>query len=215
MKHKRKIIYIIIVLSLVFITLLTTLIIRNNTKQTKTILLGNDISIHENIDKTFTSSFMDSEYLLTLLESDASKTIEGKIVKLSNLIKESSLIIINIGYVDINYVLNTNNVDEQIINRRCEVIINNVNKIIQLILNTNEKVSIKLLEIDFKNEVINEYIEILNYNYGLLNERYSWAVFIFNKLLYWIIYKKWYNIIHRREIIWITIIMTVQLLNQV
>ena len=173
MKHKRKIIYIIIVLSLVFITLLTTLIIRNNTKQTKTILLGNDISIHENIDKTFTSSFMDSEYLLTLLESDASKTIEGKIVKLSNIIKESSLIIINIGYVDINYVLNTNNVDEQIINRRCEVIINNVNKIIQLILKINEKVSIKLLEIDFKNEVINEYIEILNYNYGLLNERYS------------------------------------------
>ena len=93
MKHKSKVIYALIVVLLISITIAVTLVLNKKYVSDKQYisLVGNDVENIDNVDKTFTSSFMDSDYLLSLLENDASKIIDEKIVKLSQLVKKSWL----------------------------------------------------------------------------------------------------------------------------
>ena len=149
---KRKIIYITIVMLLVSITLLVTLSLKKDNKYQKIVLLGNDYNI-ENADKTFTSSFMDSEYLLTILESDASKVIDNKVIKLSNLIKSSTNVIINIGKIDIeeqiSIIDNKLIYDLDIINRKKEMLIHNKEHIVSIIHSINDKTIIEFVELSY------------------------------------------------------------------
>ena len=149
---KRKIIYITIVMLLVSITLLVTISLKKDNKYQKVILLGNDYNI-TNADKTFTSSFMDSQYLLTILESDASKVIDDKVIKLSNLIKSSTNVIINIGKIDIeeqiSIIDNKLIYDLDIINRKKEMLIHNKEHIVSIIHSINDKTIIEFVELSY------------------------------------------------------------------
>ena len=152
MKHKFKLIYIAIVILLVSITLTITLTLRKVNKEQKVLLLGNDYNI-EKVDKTFTSSFMDSNYLLTILESDASKVIDNKVVKLSNLIKSSDMVLINIGKVDLEeqVIIEEDKLiyDLDIINRKKEILINNKKSIVSTINNIKKDIIIEFIQLDY------------------------------------------------------------------
>ena len=158
---KRKIIYITIVMLLVSITLLVTISLKKDNKYQKIVLLGNDYNI-ENADKTFTSSFMDSEYLLTILESDASKVIDNKVIKLSNLIKSSTNVIINIGKIDIeeqiSIIDNKLIYDLDIINRKKEMLIHNKEHIVSIINRINDKTIIEFVELIYPYSISDDNI---------------------------------------------------------
>ena len=149
----KKILYILSLIILITFIVFFSLNIYKNVNKDKTILLGNNIElIKENVDDTFTSSFMTSTLLLKMIESDASKDKEGKIVKLSNLIKESKEIIINIGSVDLcNYIKDEDGLiyDEIILKRKSEIIESNIYNIVKLINNKSNNTNILVCEISY------------------------------------------------------------------
>ena len=183
MKHKSKVIYALIVVLLISITIAVTLVLNKkyvNDKQYIS-LVGNDVENIDNIDKTFTSSFMDSDYLLSLLENDASKIIDEKIVKLSQLVKKSSLVMVNIGKIDIKNNISFNgetlNYDVDILQRKKEILFNNIYRIIEKLLGYNKNLTIELIYLtwdeNIKDDFINNIIEDINLKYKALNDKYA------------------------------------------
>lgn len=149
----KKILYILSLIVLITFTVLLSIKIYKSTNKDKTIILGNNIElIKENVDDTFTSSFMTSTLLLKMIESDASKDKEGKIVKLSNLIKESKEIIVNVGSVDLcNYIKDEENLiyDEIILKRQSEIIESNIYNIVKLINSKSKNANILVYKITY------------------------------------------------------------------
>lgn len=157
----KKIIYsgtslLLIILIIVF----STLIIKSHNKSQITIL-GNPIEniSYENVDETFTSTFMTSNFLVKMLENDASKQNGDKLIKLSSLIYNSKTIIINIGYLDL-YNIN----DEELVNRQAEITINNIKKIVGLIIekSKNANISLCLIQIPENSNFAHIYQRINN-----------------------------------------------------
>ena len=108
-----------------------------------------------------------------LIKNDASKEIDNKIVKLSTLIKKSNFVIINIGLVDIESLININEnenkliYDEEILYQKSEVLISNLKQIIDLIYDYNDKIGLFINKLSYNfytNDaiVINLYKNINN-----------------------------------------------------
>ena len=89
-KIKAKVHNLLISFLLVLIVVLfSSLIIKKDND--KVTVIGNETANDSNYDQTFTSSFMTSSFLLKMLNNDASKSIDGKIIKLSLLLPFISL----------------------------------------------------------------------------------------------------------------------------
>lgn len=158
MKHKK--IFVILSIVLLIVIILLSVSLAKYKYNDQKLLLGNDINI-ENVDKTFVSEQMDASYLLKMLEYDASKVKEDKIIKLSVLIKNSKHIIINIGKVDIlSYVSDNLSFDEEIITRKMEITLDYIDKIVKKIKKINNKSIVQLCHLSYYNEVKNENLAI-------------------------------------------------------
>ena len=122
---------------------------------------------------TFTSSFMDSSYLLKLLSFDASKSNEGTIEKLSDIIKKSSFIIINIGLIDFDNLIKideTNNIliyDEEMLYQKSEIFYSNLKNIITHIYKYNKSIDLYVKKISYHYYINND--NLLTF-YSLVNE---------------------------------------------
>lgn len=160
MKLKKTILYLLTLLLIPLVVTFSICLLHNDKNAIKGLLIGNNIenvNVNYPYDDTFTSSFMDSSYLLKMIKNDASKEIDNKIVKLSTLIKKSNFVIINIGLVDIESLININEnenkliYDEEILYQKSEVLISNLKQIIDLIYDYNDKIGL--------------FINKLSYNY--------------------------------------------------
>lgn len=160
MKLKKTILYLLTLLLIPLVVTFSICLLHNDKNDIKGLLIGNNIenaNVNYPYDDTFTSSFMDSSYLLKMIKNDASKEIDNKIVKLSTLIKKSNFVIINIGLVDIESLININEnenkliYDEEILYQKSEVLISNLKQIIDLIYDYNDKIDL--------------FINKLSYNY--------------------------------------------------
>ena len=160
MKLKKTILYLLTLLLIPLVVTFSICLLHNDKNDIKGLLIGNNIenvNVNYPYDDTFTSSFMDSSYLLKMIKNDASKEIDNKIVKLSTLIKKSNFIIISIGLVDIESLININEnenkliYDEEILYQKSEVLISNLKQIIDLIYDYNDKIDL--------------FINKLSYNY--------------------------------------------------
>ena len=160
MKLKKTILYLLTLLLIPLVVTFSICLLHNDKNDIKGLLIGNNIenvNVNYPYDDTFTSSFMDSSYLLKMIKNDASKEIDNKIVKLSTLIKKSNFVIINIGLVDIESLININEnenkliYDEEILYQKSEVLISNLKQIIDLIYDYNDKIGL--------------FINKLSYNY--------------------------------------------------
>lgn len=154
---RKNIIYVIVVFLLSISVIITTLVVKNKDNNKMTILLGNQIETNIEVNDTFTSSFMDSLFLLNLIKNDASKQVDNKIVKLSVLIKNSNKIIINIGKIDIDNNIDVKEdrlyYDYDILNACKEKLINNVIQIKNYIYLINKKASIEILPLTYQFEI--------------------------------------------------------------
>lgn len=166
MKLKKTILYILTLILIPIIITFSICLLPKNNNDNKGLLIGNtveNININYQYDDTFTSSFMDSSYLLKMLKNDASKEIENKIVKLSSLIKKSSFIIINIGLVDIESLIEVNEkenlliFDEELIYQKCEILFSNLRQCIKTTYEYNDKIAV--------------FINKLSYNYYINDEK--------------------------------------------
>ena len=161
MRLKKCFIYVVPIL-VICLSILLCINLKNNKNQ-QVIVIGNTLNINTetNINQTFTNSFMDSFFLLNLLENDASKKVDDKIIKLSHLIRQSSLIIVNIGKNDLNSNVNNNEkennitFDIELLNSKLDKFSYNIKTIIYLIKSYNKNVNIQLLTIDYPYSVIN------------------------------------------------------------
>lgn len=167
MKLKKNILTILSIILLVMCIILSCLIsIKSNHKNNKGIIIGNKIN-HEisfdNCDDTFTFDYMSTAYLNKMIDIDASKIIDNKAKKLSNLIKESSYVIINIGGYDLSSVIkedfNNNSLiyDKEILNRQKDNVVSLLNQIIRKIQSINNKTIIYLMEVKYPYSINDEY----------------------------------------------------------
>ena len=97
----KKLVFKLIVLVMIFVIITLSICIfykKDNKENNYTILLGNplDTSITIEYDDTFTSEFMSSSYLIKMFTNDASKSVDGKLIKLSNLIKKADIVILTL-----------------------------------------------------------------------------------------------------------------------
>lgn len=176
MKLKKTILYLLTLLLIPLVVTFSICLLHNDKNNIKGLLIGNNIenvNVNYPYDDTFTSSFMDSAYLLKMIKNDASKEIDNKIVKLSTLIKKSNFVIINIGLVDIESLININEnenkliYDEEILYQKSEVLISNLKQIIDLIYDYNDKIGLFISKLSYNyytNDaiVINLYKNINN-----------------------------------------------------
>lgn len=177
--NKKKIIYVIITFLLVITIILLSINLHNRKNKSFVICLGNPINNQE-IDETFTSSFMDSSFLLKLLENDSSKNINNKIVKLSNHIKSSSLIIINLGNFEISNLIKENKVltyDYELLGRQRNVLLDNIPKIIESIRNLNHLANISIYPLtysfNFNDEYLIDFYKNINDSFKNISNQYK------------------------------------------
>lgn len=172
---KKKIYKISIILLLILIVLLSTLIIYNGRKQNdKYLLLGNPLQqqIDVNYNDTFASSFIDASFLEKMLLLDSSKQVDDSIVKLSSLIKTHNKIIVNVGKNELISWFN-NNYDLDIIKRKENILINNVESIIKKIIEINNSCVIYLLKLTSFENVDLEVINSVNNMYEQISQKYN------------------------------------------
>ena len=163
----KKIIYIISIITLIFLIVMFSTLIYKNQRKDKITLLGNNIELsYETIDDTFTSNFMTSTLLLKMIENDASKEKDGKVVKLSNVINQSKEIIINIGQIDLcNFIKEDESLlyDEIVLIRQSEIILSNINNIFKIVNNKSNNCKITICNIDYPYTIYDEkLINIFN-----------------------------------------------------
>ena len=97
-----------------------------------------------------------------MINSDCSKQVNDKIVKLSSLIKSNKNIIIYIGKVDVSSFSD----DLQVNDRKIRILINNVETIIVTLLKVKKSYNIYLLNVE-NNDKINQEYEKLRQKYNL------------------------------------------------
>ena len=173
MKHKG-LLYKIIMVILVSLIVTLSLLIFNNQNNKKVLVIGNPITLNENIEynDSFTSPFMSSSFLNRMLESDASKIVDDKIVKLSNLIKNSNDIFINIGLIDItsnikeNTINNTLTYDLELLSRQMQLSMDFVIQIIDKVCLINNNANIYLIKQSYPYKVVNLEIETIFNSYN-------------------------------------------------
>jgi hypothetical protein len=130
-------------------------------------LLGNPIEniTYGNVDETFTSTFMTSNFLLKMIENDASKQCDDKLIKLSSLMQDSKIIIINIGYMDL-----CNIDDEEMLIRQSEITVSNIKSIVNLILQKSKNTMIYLCLIQsIENSNLVHIYQDINYKIKLIS----------------------------------------------
>ena len=162
----KKILYkLLVLLFVVFITLLTTIIYKESKKEKDNyLLLGNTLNYQLEVtyDDSFASDLIDSAFLVKMINSDCSKQVNDKIVKLSSLIKSNKNIIIYIGKVDVSSFSD----DLQVNDRKIRILINNVETIIVTLLKVKKSYNIYLLNVE-NNDKINQEYEKLRQKYNL------------------------------------------------
>ena len=175
MKLKKTILYIITLLLIPIIVTFSICLLPKN-QNIKGIIIGNpieNVNLKYSYDNSFTSSFMNSSFLLQMLENDASKESEGKIIKLSRLIKDSSFILINIGKVDLSSLIKINEkenkliFDKELIYQKSQVITYNLQQCIDLIFQYNNNIDVYIAKIAYNysinnSDLINCYNDINN-----------------------------------------------------
>lgn len=91
MRHKKLFVLCISIVVIIIASLVSVIKYKTNKQEDFIVMLGNDFSnvkVNTKIDKTFVSNFMESDYLLKIVSQDASKIVEGKVLKMSSLIKK-------------------------------------------------------------------------------------------------------------------------------
>lgn len=157
----KKIIYTVIVSLMVILLITFSCKIYKAHNKSLTLILGNPIENIEGND-TFTSSFMTSSFLLKMIENDASKQVDDKVIKLSKLIQDSNTIIINIGSVDV-----ANIDDEELLTRQSQITITNIKKVVELVILKSKNTDIKLCLLDESYSLINEQIKQITLKNGI------------------------------------------------
>lgn len=152
MRLKKVLFKLFLLVMILIIVTLSILVFtkKGEEKNEYAILLGNplDKQITIEYDDTFTSEFMNSSYLLKLFEYDASKSVDGKLIKLTSLIKDSSIVIVNIGSFEIKSLI-TDSYDEEIIDRTIDVYLNNLDDILNNINNNNQNIQVYVCNIKY------------------------------------------------------------------
>ena len=100
--------FLIIIITLICVISIFLINKNSKNKSQNIILIGNYVDI-ANVDTSFTSTFMDSNYLYKLLTNDSSKIINNQTIKISKHIKQAKKIIINIGSYEMDNLITTQN----------------------------------------------------------------------------------------------------------
>lgn len=176
----KKMIYLSVMFALIILLIIFGCLIhlKSSTNTINKVLIGNKITMETNkneYDETFTFDYMSIAYLNKMLEIDASKIVDNKVKKLSSLLKESSLVVINIGIYDLKSViledsLNTKLIyDQEVLTRQEELVESLIVNVIQNIQSINDKIFIYLLKVDYPYSILDNYVlktfESLNKNY--------------------------------------------------
>ena len=167
----KKVLFKLFLLVMIFIIVTLSILVftkKGEEKNEYAILLGNplDKQITIEYDDTFTSEFMNSSYLLKLFEYDASKSVDGKLVKLTSLIKDSSIVIVNIGDFEIKSLI-SDSYDEEVIDRTIDIYLNNLNAIINHIYDNKKNAQVYVCNIKYTS---NNYDKTLADIFSSLNE---------------------------------------------
>ncbi len=178
MKHKKVMFFCIGIVIIIIASFISVIRYKTTKHEDFIIMLGNDftnVEVNTPIDKTFVSNFMKSDYLLKIIKSDASKIVDDKILKISALVKKSNIAFVSIGTNDIKNQIKVDeslkaiSFDDDIINRKIEILLCNVKEIVNQLKVINPNINIYLLKIDYflnyKNEKIESYIDLINQNY--------------------------------------------------
>ena len=152
MRLKKVLFKLFLLVMILIIVTLSILVFtkKGEEKNEYAILLGNplDKQITIEYDDTFTSEFMNSSYLLKLFEYDASKSVDGKLIKLTSLIKDSSIVIVNIGDLEIKSLINASD-DQEVIDRTIDIYLNNLNAIINHIYDNKKNIQVYVCNIKY------------------------------------------------------------------
>ena len=178
MKHKKIMLFCIVIVVIIIASFISVIKYKTTKQDDFIVMLGNDftdVKVNAPIDKTFVSNFMESDYLLKIVTNDASKIVDEKVLKISALVKKSNIAFISIGTNDIknqvkvNENLKTVSFDEDIVNRKIEILLFNVNEIVNQLKVFNPNINIYLLKIEYflnyKNEKIESYVDLINQKY--------------------------------------------------
>lgn len=167
MKTKKQIINSLSILTIGIIFALVGLIInRGQNKNNYFLIVGDKIGNNEYVDSlknlnnnelyydtTFTSNNLSSTQLLKFVNQNAQKNINGKMVKINDLIKNSQYMCLSVGSNDLNEkIILSDNVaeyDMEILYRQIQITSNNVYNIIYDIKDTNPKIQIVILGVYF------------------------------------------------------------------
>lgn len=178
MKHKKVMLLCIGIVVIILASFISVIKYKTTKQEDFIVMLGNDfndVKVNTSIDKTFVSNFMESDYLLKIINNDASKIVDNKVLKISALVKKSNIAFISIGTNDIKNLikvdesLKTVSFDEDIVNRKIEILLFNVNEIVNQLKTINPSINVYLLKIEYflnyKNEKIESYIDLINQRY--------------------------------------------------
>lgn len=189
MKHK-KIFYKIIITLMIFLIVALSAFIAHKHKsyQQYGALLGcptEEIHFNSEYNETFVYEYMSASYLQKMIEMDASKKVEDKIVKLSSVIKSTTFIIINIGSYDltslihVNEYKNTLNYDLEVLYRQVDILTSMMSTIIYQVLSINNHTKLYLMSQIYPYEIYDENIDqvytSLNESYQILANQYQIA----------------------------------------
>ena len=178
---RKKIIYFSILIFLVISIISLTFLIVHKQKSFKEngVLLGSpieNIKISKEYNDSFVYEYATATHIQKMIELDASKTLDGKIVKLSTLINNATFIVINVGtndltnYININSFKNTLSYDIEVLERQISIIISSVSASINSISTINNKCEIYLLNQQYPFAIYDETIDNL---FNSLNESYE------------------------------------------
>ena len=126
--YKGKYVFFILT-SIIIISVLLSILSVNN--KNKTILIGNYYNCSEKINTTFTSSFMDSNYLYKILYNNVSKKDGKNTTSINSLIKKADRIIVNIGNYELQNLIQYDQnkslkYDIDLLNRQKMILFNNI-----------------------------------------------------------------------------------------
>ncbi|MCI5744698.1 MAG: hypothetical protein MR270_00200 [Erysipelotrichaceae bacterium] len=177
----KKLIFTISIPLLIIIALILSISINYKSKtyvNSKLIIgekVNNNMINSSDYNDSFTAQNMSCSFLKKMIDEDASKIIDGKIVKLSKCIKKSSNIIINIGNYDMSAKISHNTYNNSLIYDYeillCQIEINEdfLKQIIKSVQQINKEIKIYILSIKYpysiKDEKLMKIYDMLNYRY--------------------------------------------------
>lgn len=178
MKHKKTMLFCIVIIVIIIASFISVIKYKTTKQEDFIVMLGNDfadVKVNASIDKTFVSNFMESDYLLKIINKDASKIVDNKVLKISQLVKKSNIAFISIGTNDIKNLIKVDeslkviSFDEEIINRKIEILLFNVNEIVNQLKTINPSINVYLLKLDYflnyKSEKVESYVDLINQEY--------------------------------------------------